>query len=275
MKDRYRKFYERVGRFYPEDAITYSTLSGLLRKKWILSKIQEMPPGNLLDCGCNVGRLSARWHKGNAFGIDISFAVLQRGKDLFPEVHFIHGDLRNIAFIKSQSIDNAIACEVVEHLDKPLDFLNGLYKIMKQGGLILITTPCYTYVRPKNIPLGVLKSFGVHEGTEAECDNLYLHTAYKPEELGKLAKQAGFEVVEDGYFEFELRGWLKPLAILANIFEFISARYFPYSKLNQLFTYYIERLKINLFLILETFSLSEFLKSLFKEGKRAYIIVRR
>lgn len=275
MKDRYRKFYERVGKFYPEDEITYSTLSGLLRKKWILSKIQEMPPGNLLDCGCNVGRLSARWHKGNIFGIDISFTVLQRGKNIFPKINFIQGDLRNIAFVKSQSIDNAIACEVLEHLDKPLDFLKGLYKIMKEDGLILITTPCYTYVRPQHISLGVLKSFGVHEGTEEKQNNLYLHTAYKPEELGKMAKQVGFEVVEDGYFEFELRGWLKPLTVVVSIFEFISARYFPYSKLNQLFTCYLEQSKINLFLILETFSFSKILKKLFKEGKRSYVVVKK
>jgi len=275
MKDRYQKFYEDVGKCYPEDKITYSTLSGLLRKKWILSRIQEMPSGNLLDCGCNVGRLSASWHKGNVFGVDISFAVLKKGKRLFPQVNFIHGDLRNIAFIKSQSINNAIACEVVEHLDKPLDFLNGLYSIMKQGGLILITTPCYTYVRPQHVALGVLRSFGVHEGTEAEHDNLYLHTAYKPEELGKMVKHVGFEVVEDGCFEFELRGWLKPLTILVGIFQFISTRHFPDSRLNQLFTCHVERFKINLFLLLETFSFSKLLKFLFKEGKRAYVLARK
>ena len=275
MKDRYQRFYECVGKFYPEDEITYSTLSGLLRKKWILSRIQEMPPGNLLDCGCNLGRLSAQWHKGSIFGIDISFTVLQRGQNTFPKINFIQGDLRNMTFVKSRSIDNAIACEVVEHLDKPLDFLRGLYKLMKEGSLALITTPCYTYIRPQHISLGVMRSFGIHRGTDTKRSNLYLHTAYKPEELGKMAKQAGFEVVEKGYFEFEMRGWLKPLTIVVNTFEFISVRYFPYSKLNYLFTRFVEHLKINLFLILETFCFSKLLKHLFREGRRSYIVMKK
>lgn len=272
MKDRYRKFYECVGKNYPEDKIVYSTISGVLRKKWILAKLKTMPAGNLLDCGCNVGRLSSDWKKGTVFGVDISFSVLQRGIKIFPKTNFIQGDLREIAFLKSRSIDNAIACEVLEHLDKPLDFLKGLYRVMKKQGTVLITVPSYTYSPPRCVSLGIMRSFGVCEGTEG---TLLLHTAYKPDELAKLASQTGFQITEKGSFEIELRGWLKPLTTIENAFGLLSENFFPNSRINYLFERCINCLKINLFYILDTFAFSKLLKRIFKEGRRSYILARK
>jgi 2-polyprenyl-3-methyl-5-hydroxy-6-metoxy-1,4-benzoquinol methylase len=272
MKDQYRRFYECVGQCYPEDEIAYSTLSGILRKKWVLSKMPKMPRGNLLDCGCNVGRLSSQWKRGTVYGIDIAFSVLKRGKKLYHDSHFIQGDLRAIDFIKTDSIDNAIAIEVLEHLEKPYDFLNGLHKIMKVGGFVLITVPCYTYSRPKHISLGIMKSFGVLEGTDGQQ---YLHTAYKPEELVQMTTRCGFKVIEKGFFEFELRGWLKPLSVVVGVFELISEKFFPYSRLNYMVARLTEHVKINLFYIFDTFCLSKLLKSIFKEGKRSYVLVQK
>lgn len=272
MRDPFREFYERAGKYYPEDELTYSSISGLLRKKWIMHKIETMPAGNLLDCGCNVGRLSAQWKKGSVFGIDIARAVLQRGRELFPETNFIHGDLRSLEFIRHDSIDNTVACEVIEHLDKPLDFLQGLYTIMKKGGLVLITAPCYSYVRPNLEPLGVIRSYGLRVGTDGD---FYLHTAYKPHELAYMAQQVGFEIIETGSFEFEMRGWTKPLTILENWFRLFSKKSFSNSRINILAMHFFESLKINLFYILETFSFSKLLRKFFKEGRRSYILAKK
>jgi hypothetical protein len=38
---------------------------------------------------------------------------------------------------------------------------------------------------------------------------------------------------------------------------------------------FIERLKINLFFILETFAFSKLLKKFFKEGRRSYIVAKK
>jgi 2-polyprenyl-3-methyl-5-hydroxy-6-metoxy-1,4-benzoquinol methylase len=272
MQEHFRRFYELVGKCYPEDEIVYTTLSGILRKKWIGSKIALMPAGNLLDCGCNKGTLSRSWNKGDVFGIDISFSVLKRGKSNSPHINFIQGDLREIEFIKPNSVDNAIACEVIEHLDKPLEFIKGLYQIMKKGGQVFVSTPNYSYFRPQLISLGIMKSFGIHQGTKG---NLYLHTAYKPDELAKLAEQGGFAIIEKGSFEFELRGWLKPLTIIEQIYTGISDKFFPYTRFNYLFSRFIDRIEIDFFCILEIFSFSKLLKKLFKHGRRSYILARK
>jgi 2-polyprenyl-3-methyl-5-hydroxy-6-metoxy-1,4-benzoquinol methylase len=272
MIDPFRQFYESVGERYPENNIVYSTLSGILRKKWIFRKLRDMPAGNLLDCGCNIGTLSREWRSGQVFGVDISYAVLRKGKDHVPSTNFIQADIRDLGMIRQASIDNAIACEVVEHLDKPEAFLRHLYNIMKKGGHLLITSPNFTYSRPTLVPLGIMRSFGVSRGTKGEQ---YWHTAYKPGELAKIAGDAGFRVVEQGSFEFELRGWLKPLNLLENTFNAFGTKLFPVSKLNQLIERSMNRIELNAFLVLDTFIFSRMLRWIFKEGRRSFIVAKK
>ncbi len=265
----YRNFYELAGKLYPEDRLTYSSLSGLVRKRWVLERLAAMPGGNLLDCGCNIGRLSSYWNKGPVFAIDIAYSLVGKGKRLYPAINFIQGDIQELKFIKPESIDNAIAIEVIEHLPRPEDFLNELYKAMKKGGMVLITTPGYSRHRPVFIPLGIIKSYGINKGPQGRH---YLHTAYKPEELARLVENARFLVIEKGGFEFELRGWVKPIVILQRVFDCVSERFFPTSKLNHLFLQFLQTMEIDIFYILDVFFFSKFLKALFKEGRRTYLI---
>jgi SAM-dependent methyltransferase len=272
MNDIYRTFYEIVGQHYPEDDITYATISGIIRKKWIQRKMQELGTGNLLDCGCNVGRISACWRRGVVFGIDISYAVLARGRKLFSSTHFMHGDLRDMAFIRDRSIDNAIACEVVEHLDTPQLFLEHLHRVLKIGARALITVPGYTREQVTYIPVGIMRSYGVTAGTDGDC---YLHRAYTPADLVDLARRAHFTVLDSGGFETELRLWQKPLTMIEHLFYTLSARLCPASRLNMLFQRAMDRIKINAFMILDTFGLSFVLNKLIKQGRRSYVILTK
>lgn len=271
--DRYRVFYESAGRLYPEDEITYSSLGGNVRKKWVIEKMRRMPPGRLLDCGCNVGRLGSFWEKGSACGFDIAFSVLRRGKTLFPRVLFVNGDARNPGFIRSRSIDSAIAIEVVEHLDRPEDFLRGLNDLLKSGGQALITCPGYTRARPRYLKLGIVKSFGVDRGPEGT--DAYLHTAYRPEELAAMAVKAGFSIIEAGSFEHETRFWNKPLVMLANYAGGFGAVFFPRSRLNSLLLKALHRLEQDLFLALDLFGFSKLLRSFLKHGRRTYVLLQK
>jgi 2-polyprenyl-3-methyl-5-hydroxy-6-metoxy-1,4-benzoquinol methylase len=269
MKNHFREFYELVGREYPEDRIVYETLSGHLRKQWICEKLCQLPPGNLLDCGCNIGTLSREWIKGPVFGVDISYAVLKRGKEHAPHTNFMLADLRDLTMIKKNSIDNAMACEVIEHLDKPYNFLKYLYEVLKKDGKVLITSPNYTHSRPKLVPLGVMRSFGVAQGTDG---TQYLHTAYRPEELAAMAEQAGFEVLKMGSFEHEMRGWLKPLTIAQQLLVSVGSRHFVESRMYYLVEHFISIIQRNLFIILNSFGFGRLLKKIFKEGRRSYIL---
>lgn len=272
MQDHFREFYESVGSSYPEDIIVYKTLSGHIRKKWIEKKLQNMPAGNLLDCGCNIGTLSKKWHRGPVYGIDISYAVLKRGKCITSRTCFIQADLRNLTMLQENSIDNAMACEVIEHLDEPVAFLKHLYQVMKKGGHVLITAPNFTRSRPKLVPLGIMRSFGVTAGTDHDQ---YLHTAYKPHELTTMARDAGFTVIEQGSFEHELRGWLKPLTITQQIFDSVGKQTFMESRMYYLLHHFIGLMEVNLFIIFNSFGLGWILGKVFREGRRSYILAAK
>lgn len=267
MPDKYRSFYELAGRQYPEDELTYSSLSGIVRKKWVQARIRELPAGNLLDCGCNTGRLAADWRRGKIYGVDIAFGALRKGRSLFPLVNFIQGDLRRFDFLRAASIDNAIVIEALEHLEDPRDFLSGLYRALKTGGRVLVTTPGYAKVRPRDLSLGILKSYGISAAPDGDH---YHHTAYKPSELAGLLSEAGFKVLEQGSFEHELRGWVKPLVVLGNLTARVSGQWFPKSRLNILITQAFRRFEVDLFQILDTFGFSNYLKKAFPEGRRTF-----
>ncbi|HEX7319162.1 MAG TPA: methyltransferase domain-containing protein [bacterium] len=274
MSDKYGSFYEMAGRYYPEDEITYSSLSGIIRKKWVLNKINTMPAGCLLDCGCNIGRLGSHWERGAIFGVDISLSLLRVGKRAFPLVNFVNGDARNLDFLKPMTMDSAIVIEVIEHLDRPREFLKGLYKAMKHGGEVLVTCPGYSRTRPKYLELGIVRSFGIRKGPDGTGDR-YLHTAYKPGELASMAKQAGFAVKESGGFEHEMRVWNRLLVMLSNMAAFLGTKLFPYSKLNYLLLRAIHKLELNIFQALDVFGFSRFLRILFKEGRRTYVLLQK
>jgi ubiquinone/menaquinone biosynthesis C-methylase UbiE len=272
MDDRFRAFYESVGEKYPEDSIVYETLSGHLRKKWITKKLQQFPDGNLLDCGCNVGTLSKSWQKGVVYGVDIAYAVLKKGRTRSPQINFVQADLRDMKMFKAGSVDNAMACEVIEHLDTVERFLENLYHIMKKGGSVLITSPNFTSSRPVRIPLGILRSFDINKGTEGEE---YIHTAYKPAELAALAQRAGYTVIEQGSFENELRGWLKPTTLFRRFFGKIIIHFEPASRMLQLVERSFNRIEINAFYILDIFNFGLLLRKIFNEGRRSYIVAKK
>ncbi|MDH4211717.1 MAG: class I SAM-dependent methyltransferase [candidate division WOR-3 bacterium] len=272
MDDQYRKFYESVAEKYPEDSIVYRTLSGYLRKKWIMNKLRDFPQGSLLDCGCNVGTLSRNWQKGIVFGVDIAHAVLKKGKALSPQTNFVQADLCDMRMFKTESVDSAMVCEVVEHLVTADRFFENLYRTMKKGGLVLVTSPNFTSSRPHRIPLGILRSFGVNQGTEGKH---YLHTAYKPAELAAMAQRAGYTVLEQGSFEIELRGWLKPITILRQFLNKVSMHLAPASRMPQLLEHGFNRIELNIFYALDTFNFGLLLRKIFSEGRRSYIVAKK
>lgn len=273
MNDSYRQFYEKAGQCYPEDELTYSSLSGLVRRKWVEAAMQRfLLPGNLLDCGSNIGRLSQAWRQGPVFAVDLACQALIRGRRRFPHVNFIHADLRGLSFLRAQSITNAIVIETLEHLPEPGPFLTNLYQALKPGGRVLITTPGYSRIRPRLLSLGVLQSYGIREGAEGTN---YFHTAYKPSELAELIRQAGFRVLAQGGFEHESRGWVKPLVLLTRLYSGIAERWFPGSHLNIMVYQVLRRLEINLFYLLDTFGLSRLLKKIFPEGRRSYVVAQK
>ena len=63
--------------------------------------------------------------------------------DLFPrsnDVTFI-GNAQNMTMVSSDHYDSAIILEVLEHLPKPIDALKEIYRILRPGGVMVMSVP--------------------------------------------------------------------------------------------------------------------------------------
>ena len=94
--------------------------------------------GRILDIGCNYG--------------DFHKFVTERGKEVDGEVYgldiqvtnyrenMVKGDAHFLPF-KDESFDSVFAGEIIEHLHNPTMFLREIERVLKKGGIAIITTP--------------------------------------------------------------------------------------------------------------------------------------
>lgn len=111
----------------------------------------------VLDCACGLGygsyllatnSLAKRIH-----GIDISpwsveYASLNYSVPGITE--FTVGDALNLSALPEHSIDFVVSFETLEHLPRPLKFLDGIAKLLKGGGKLMISVPYKWPVSPNS-----------------------------------------------------------------------------------------------------------------------------
>src|SRR3989338_2879769 len=93
-----------------------------------------------LGCGYNAPLLtwlSTRFRSGQLVGIDLSVNH-NLGKS---RISIIAANVDNALPIDSASMDIVISLALLEHLEQPQQFLNEAYRVLKPGGMLLLTTP--------------------------------------------------------------------------------------------------------------------------------------
>lgn len=104
-------------------------------------------PQHILDVGCGTGALALYLASKNIniTGIDISQRAINACKDfavhtgLTKRTTFIHTTLED--FSTTQKFDMITAIEIIEHVSKPDLFLAHIRKRLKDGGVLIISTP--------------------------------------------------------------------------------------------------------------------------------------
>lgn len=143
------------------------------------------PVGTLLDVGCGGGRFLNRMQKrgwkveGSDFDEQATRKVTAR---YGIKTHV--GDLLQCA-LPANSFDVITMSQTIEHLYTPETTLRECLRILKPGGLLVMTTP--------NVNSIAAAEFGAHwRGWEAPR---HLHL-FSVESLRRLTQRAGFEVTE-------------------------------------------------------------------------------
>jgi len=115
---------------------------------------------------------------------EVSPAMLAVARQKYPKENFELTDLENLSDFNDNTFDRIISLETLEHAPKPLIFLNEICRILKPGGLLIMSLP------PKGMELGLIiyELFFKNHGEGP-------HTFYWPSEVKKMLRQSGLQLV--------------------------------------------------------------------------------
>lgn len=153
-----------------------------------------------LDVGCGDGNVSGRWLKAHGcdyVGVDISqHAVDQAEMNGLSAVRI--DDASALPF-DAGSFDVAVCVEVVEHLFQPMGAMLEIHRILRPGGILMVTTPNIAYWR-RRLDLALLGRWNPL-GDTLSVDQPWRDPHirfFNPGALKRMLRAAGFEDVRVG-----------------------------------------------------------------------------
>lgn len=157
--------------------------------------IQDYIPKNcvLCDIGCGFNATFLRDISRNikcGYGFDKKIENTE-----FKNIIIRNLEISDKIPLDDESVNCVTLLAVVEHLDDPQKILTEAYRILKQNGILLLTTPS-----PKSKPLLEFLSYRLHIVSPVEIHD-HKHY-YSNEELQELMEKTGFQHMLVSNFEF-------------------------------------------------------------------------
>jgi len=112
-------------------------------KRW-KRMLKHFRGGILIDLGCFDSLLptfAKDWYPESiVYGLDFVDDVIEQMKKIEPVVNYVRGNVYHTYF-QDNYFDYITAGELVEHLEKPYEFLKEVFRILKPGGIFVLSTP--------------------------------------------------------------------------------------------------------------------------------------
>src|SRR5687767_11920900 len=137
----------------PED---YNDPTGPMRQALFRKHVKLSAGASVLDVGCGRGEFCAFFQQLGlaAEGIDISRTGIEYARKQHPGITFHAGEVQALLPSRAGSFDCVFCSEVIEHLFDVGSFLEAVNRLLKPGGVFVLTTPYHGLV--KNIVLDVM-----------------------------------------------------------------------------------------------------------------------
>ncbi|HVE84614.1 MAG TPA: methyltransferase domain-containing protein [Myxococcales bacterium] len=165
--------------------------------RWAAALLAEAGAGGTaVDVGCGSGALAplllARFDR--YVGCDV---VAYPGFPAHGQARFVAADLNRPPYpLEDASADAAVSVETIEHLENPRALVRELARVVRPGGVVLLTTPNQLSLLSK-LTLLTRNQFNAFQ----EAPGLYpAHiTALVEEDLRRIARECGLEEIEIRY----------------------------------------------------------------------------
>jgi 2-polyprenyl-6-hydroxyphenyl methylase/3-demethylubiquinone-9 3-methyltransferase len=158
--------------------------------------VKGLPKGSVVvDLGSGNGSLLANLPLDSMElnGLEISESGVAEARKSYPGIHFSQADLT--ADLSSHALagrcDLAISTEVIEHVFLPRAFVRNCHRLLKPGGLLVISTPYHGYL--KNLALAASGKLDSHFTALWDYGHIKF---WSKKTLTYLLEEAGFAIRE-------------------------------------------------------------------------------
>lgn len=166
----------------------------------IITELEIQPADVVLDCGCGDGlylKTIGELERFNIIGFDLNADSLRLAQDYVNGMHIpvTQGSIHMLPF-RDSCFNKVFSTEVIEHIQDDCGALKEILRILKPGGMLIITVPNHNYPflwDPLNWILERFTGRYIKSGFWAGIWNMHLRLYYK-EEIESLVKKAGFRI---------------------------------------------------------------------------------
>ncbi|MHB8384508.1 MAG: class I SAM-dependent methyltransferase [Candidatus Binataceae bacterium] len=155
--------------------------------------LEGVAPGRVADLGSGSGwtaaQIAAMGH--DVIGIDISASGVAVAQNAFPKVRFRRGSVYEDL---GEQFDIVVSSEVIEHLYEPRRFVANIYRSLRPGGFVILTTPYHGYL--KNLAISIFNGWDFHFSVGQEGGHIKFFSSGS---LAALLSEAGFREVQFRY----------------------------------------------------------------------------
>jgi SAM-dependent methyltransferase len=112
-----------------------------IRRRWIFDRIKKFipPPARVLEVGCGTGNVSSFLSLKGYVATGCEFYPDAIGK-AWPGFLIVQGDANDLPF-KDNSFDIVGLFDVIEHFQDDTTLLKKTVRVVKEGGIIIVTVP--------------------------------------------------------------------------------------------------------------------------------------
>ena len=182
-KEKVKERFDELADSYSNNAIAY-----IRDKRLYLINKHIKKEDRVLEIGCGSGNILRFINSKNIYGLDISPKMIYFCKKIMPYGEFTTGDAEDLPY-ENNFFDKVIISEVLYYLPNLEKALEEAKRVLKSGGLILITSLNKKYNFVKTL-VNVLK-IGVHDNVSLafiSLNNLKnsLEKGFKIEEISSV-----------------------------------------------------------------------------------------